>query len=162
MSFSSLRSSFCPPHIWSKMFIVLLAVCLLTGISVQVAQAAPPADGPVCHFVRRGETLASIGRRYGVSYWAIARTNGIANPNRIYAGQSLVIPGGGWYQSYPYYGYGYQPSYGYGYQPSYGYGYQSYYGYGYQPSYGYGYQPYYGCSQYNSRGWRSPYYSYGY
>jgi LysM repeat protein len=39
--------------------------------------------------------LFSIGRRYGVSPWAIASANGLANPNRIYAGQSLWIPAGG-------------------------------------------------------------------
>ncbi len=153
MNFSSLRSGVCPPHVLSKVVVVvLLALCLLTGISVQVAQAAPPADGPVYHYVRRGETLASIGRRYGVSYWAIARANGISNPNRIYAGQNLVIPGGGWYQSYPYHAYSYRPYYSYSYQPYYGYGYG--YGYNYYPSYCY--PRYYSWGQYY------PYYPYGY
>ena len=44
------------------------------------------------HIVQRGETLYSIACRYGVSVWNIARANGIANPNRIYVGQRLVIP----------------------------------------------------------------------
>jgi LysM repeat protein len=44
------------------------------------------------HVVRRGETLYRIALNHGVSMWAIARANGIANPNRIYAGQRLVIP----------------------------------------------------------------------
>jgi lipoprotein-anchoring transpeptidase ErfK/SrfK len=43
--------------------------------------------------VSRGETLYSIARRYGVSVWAIQNANGISNPNRIYAGQWLKIPG---------------------------------------------------------------------
>ena len=56
--------------------------------------AAQPAYGPVHHRVRRGETLFSIGRLYGVNPYAIARANGIPNPNRIYAGQVLLIPSG--------------------------------------------------------------------
>ncbi len=49
------------------------------------------------HTVRYGETLYSIGRKYGVSPWAIANANGIRNMNRIYAGQVLRIPSGGGY-----------------------------------------------------------------
>ncbi|MBN1285255.1 MAG: LysM peptidoglycan-binding domain-containing protein [Anaerolineae bacterium] len=46
------------------------------------------------HVVQRGETLFRIGLRYGVTVEALARANGIANPNRIYAGQVLIIPDG--------------------------------------------------------------------
>jgi LysM repeat protein len=42
--------------------------------------------------VHWGETLSSIAWRTGVSAWAIAQTNGLYNPNYIYAGQSLWIP----------------------------------------------------------------------
>ena len=44
--------------------------------------------------VRCGDTLYSIGRRYGVGAWSIAATNGIYNLNMIYAGQTLCIPAG--------------------------------------------------------------------
>lgn len=55
---------------------------------------SPPAApaGPRVHVVRRGETLSSIARRYGVNLFALAAANGIVNINRIYAGQRLVIP----------------------------------------------------------------------
>ncbi len=43
--------------------------------------------------VARGETLTSIAARYGVSVRALAAANGITDPNTIYAGQRLVIPG---------------------------------------------------------------------
>ncbi|MBI3942617.1 MAG: LysM peptidoglycan-binding domain-containing protein [Chloroflexi bacterium] len=46
------------------------------------------------YVVRGGDTLFSIGRQFGVDPYAIARANGILNPNRIYPGQRLVIPGG--------------------------------------------------------------------
>lgn len=40
-----------------------------------------------------GDTLAAIARRYGTTYQEIAAINGIANPNQIYVGQVLQIPG---------------------------------------------------------------------
>lgn len=44
------------------------------------------------HVVQRGETLCSIARLYGTTYWAIAMANNLPNPNIIYVGQRLVIP----------------------------------------------------------------------
>lgn len=49
--------------------------------------------GGTTHVVQRGETLFSIGRRYGVSFTVIAAANGITNPTRIFPGQVLTIPG---------------------------------------------------------------------
>jgi murein DD-endopeptidase MepM/ murein hydrolase activator NlpD len=44
--------------------------------------------------VQRGETLFSIASRYGLTVDAVAHTNGIPDPTRIYVGQRIVIPGG--------------------------------------------------------------------
>ena len=77
-----------------KVMIILVAVLILGLLTTAVGYAAPPAYGPTYHRVSRGETLFSIGRRYGVNPYAIARANGIPNPNRIYAGQVLLIPTG--------------------------------------------------------------------
>jgi LysM repeat protein len=55
------------------------------------APVPPPAR---IHVVQPGETLYSIARYYGVSVWTIAAANGIADINRIYVGQRLVIPMG--------------------------------------------------------------------
>ncbi len=52
-----------------------------------------PSSG--VHIVRRGENLFRIALRYGVTYRALAAANGIANLNRVYVGQRLVIPGRG-------------------------------------------------------------------
>lgn len=52
----------------------------------------PPPPTTKIHIVRSGETLYSIARRYGTTYWAIAMANNLPNPNVIYAGQRLVIP----------------------------------------------------------------------
>ena len=44
--------------------------------------------------VKRGDTLGSIARSFGVSSSAIVKANGITNPDLLYVGQRLVIPGG--------------------------------------------------------------------
>jgi LysM repeat protein len=54
-----------------------------------------PPPGPTCrtkYTVKRGDTLAGIANRYGVSVWKLAQNNGIKNINRIYTGQRLCIP----------------------------------------------------------------------
>jgi membrane-bound lytic murein transglycosylase D len=45
------------------------------------------------HVVRRGETLARIARRYGVSVSAIASANSLSRHGRVARGRVLVIPG---------------------------------------------------------------------
>ncbi len=44
------------------------------------------------HTVQRGETLASIAAKYGVTVQEIAAANNITNPNLIAVGQELFIP----------------------------------------------------------------------
>ncbi len=44
------------------------------------------------HQVARGETLAAIARRYGVSMSTLASLNGLANPDLLRAGGTLDIP----------------------------------------------------------------------
>jgi len=77
--------------------LILFQLLLVTGVSY----AAPPA--PIWHYVRWGENLTNIAWRYGTTVWAIANANGIANINRIYAGQWLRIPAGGGYPAPTYY-----------------------------------------------------------
>ncbi|MCL4395998.1 MAG: LysM peptidoglycan-binding domain-containing protein [Chloroflexi bacterium] len=45
------------------------------------------------YYVRYGDTMSNIAYRYGTSAWTLSRANGIYNPNWIYAGQRLLIPG---------------------------------------------------------------------
>lgn len=44
------------------------------------------------HYVRRGETLSTIARRYGVSVTKLQQANKIRNRNRLSVGQKLIIP----------------------------------------------------------------------
>ncbi len=53
---------------------------------------APPPSGPKTHVVQAGENLFRISLRYNVSVDALARANGIWNPNLIFVGQVLTIP----------------------------------------------------------------------
>jgi LysM repeat protein len=43
--------------------------------------------------IQRGDTLWALSRRFGTTVEALARANGIANPNLIYAGANLKVPG---------------------------------------------------------------------
>jgi LysM repeat protein len=63
-------------------------------LGILPAASSPAAEtAPVYHTIQRGETLASIGQAYGISWQDIAAANEITNANRIYAGQQLIIPG---------------------------------------------------------------------
>ena len=74
---------------------VLLSVLVLVAVLV-VATPLSASAGTV-HVVQPGQTLMGIARWYGVDQWALARANGIVNPNFIYVGQRLVIPSAGSY-----------------------------------------------------------------
>ncbi|MGF1504093.1 MAG: LysM peptidoglycan-binding domain-containing protein [Anaerolineae bacterium] len=80
---------------------------LLSASSIYAGQvlalpgtAAPPANSPgytpsaasSSHVVVAGETLTAIANRYGISVWALAQTNNIANPSAIQSGQVLTVP----------------------------------------------------------------------
>jgi len=70
-------------------FGVILAIVLgLASIGVANAQ------GGTVHYVSYGETLYSIASGYGVPIDAIMMANGLVNPNMIYVGEPLRIPGG--------------------------------------------------------------------
>jgi LysM repeat protein len=71
-------------------------VLTVYGTAAAPAQAAQPAAAPasdVRHTVQRGEYLSSIATRYGVSWLSIAQANNIYDPNTVFAGMELIIPG---------------------------------------------------------------------
>jgi LysM repeat protein len=53
------------------------------------------------YIVAHGDWLVSIAARFGVTQQSIVQANGLANPNRIFAGQGLRIPGLGGYAPPP-------------------------------------------------------------
>ena len=60
-----------------------------------IPTGATPSPSTGSYTVQPGDTLYRIAARYGTTVTAIANANNIANPNLIYPGQVLVIPGGG-------------------------------------------------------------------
>lgn len=79
----------------AKRLVVLALIALVASGSIltPAASAAPAAQpGGIWHVVRWGDTLWRISRQYGVTISAIVAANGLANSNRIYPGQRLLIP----------------------------------------------------------------------
>jgi len=54
--------------------------------------ATPLPGGSQTYVVKRGDTLYTIGLKFGVTADAIQKANNISNPNRINPGQELIIP----------------------------------------------------------------------
>ena len=49
------------------------------------------ANKAVYYTVRSGDTLSGIASKYGTTFQKLAQMNGIANPNKIYAGQCIRV-----------------------------------------------------------------------
>jgi LysM repeat protein len=71
---------------------------LLVAVPASAAPA-PTGGGSGCgqfYTVRWGDTLWKIAVRFGTTVYKLAQLNGLSNPNRIIAGQTLCVkPGGG-------------------------------------------------------------------
>lgn len=74
----------------SRAALSAMAVVALVG-GAQAATGRLSA-GPRTHVVARGETLSELAARLGVSPAELARANRIADPDRVRAGQRLVVP----------------------------------------------------------------------
>jgi len=75
-------------------FILFVAIALsLTGCGSPPPLYAPHYPGPTPEYyhVRRGDTLYSIGQRFGVDYHKIARWNGIHDPSNLELGQRIRL-----------------------------------------------------------------------
>ncbi|MCL4247191.1 MAG: LysM peptidoglycan-binding domain-containing protein [Anaerolineae bacterium] len=64
---------------------------LYVGQNLVIPVAAPSANTG-SYTVQRGDTLASIARRFNTTTQNLMLANGIANQNRIFAGQTLRVP----------------------------------------------------------------------
>ena len=75
-----------------RFFIFLVAICLLFTASPVAAQTPIPS-GPIYIVQPSDNSLTDIAIRFNVSLNDLISANGIANPNLIFPGQQLVIPG---------------------------------------------------------------------
>src|SRR5262252_6238384 len=75
-----------------RLIIALTALLIITGLFGFVHPAAAQGNS-VTYIVQPGDNLYRISLKFGVSMDAIARANGIVNPNFVYVGQKLIIPG---------------------------------------------------------------------
>lgn len=65
-----------------------------TPVPVTAEAPAPvTAEAPATYIVNRGDSAFLIARQFGIDQAALLAANGIPNPNRVYVGQTLVIPG---------------------------------------------------------------------
>jgi LysM repeat protein len=71
-----------------RLFLGGIVLCLLLLL-------AGTAFAQTTYVVQWGDTLTSIAQRFGTTVQAIVSANNISNPNLIYAGQTLIIPGTG-------------------------------------------------------------------
>ncbi|MCX6029521.1 MAG: LysM peptidoglycan-binding domain-containing protein [Chloroflexi bacterium] len=85
----------------SRVFVAALSILVLLALLIAplTAGAAPLATpgGSGCaqfYQVRPGDTLYRIALRFGTTVSALSSLNGIGNPNRIYAGQTLCVKAG--------------------------------------------------------------------
>jgi LysM repeat protein len=72
-----------------KIISLALAFVLLAVVATPVGAATCAAN----YTVKSGDTLLKIGQAYGVTWRAIADANNLVNPNLIYVGTVLCIPG---------------------------------------------------------------------
>lgn len=63
------------------------------GSAAGQANISENLGGSATHQVQRGDTLSGIAGQYGTTVQALMQVNGIRDPNYIYAGQRLMIPG---------------------------------------------------------------------
>lgn len=70
----------------------------LTGLALAMVLPLPILLGVQARanvVVQPGETLSEIAARHGVSLTRLMQANGITNPDLVFEGQRLVLPGGG-------------------------------------------------------------------
>ncbi len=72
------------------LLLLVSAACHRTEVPHQAKKTHAHAS---VYVVRAGDTLYSIGKRFGVDYHALARRNHIRYPYRIYVGQHLSLAG---------------------------------------------------------------------
>lgn len=84
--------------LWRYGVLIVMALALLMTMTPVAAYAASaetnveaPAASGTYYYVKKGDTLSAIARRYGTTVNAIKQANGLTS-STIYVGQCLYIP----------------------------------------------------------------------
>ena len=67
---------------------------------IRESGGSTPPSGTTTYTVQRGDTLSEIAARFGTTVSALVLANNIADRDRIYPGQVLIIPVGGCVDNY--------------------------------------------------------------
>ena len=67
---------------------------------IRESGGSTPPSGTTTYTVQRGDTLSEIAERFGTTVSALVLANNIADRDRIYPGQVLIIPAGGCVDNY--------------------------------------------------------------
>ena len=73
----------------------LRALLDVTALVGTLLITAVPAAGDTVITVEAGDSLSEIALAHGTTVAALMAANGITNPDRVYMGQRLVVPGSG-------------------------------------------------------------------
>src|SRR5258708_30318407 len=77
-----------------RRIVLLFMIACLVAIPVVIPSVGLRAQGSASYTVQPGDNLYRISLKFGVTMAAIQEANGITNPNLIFVGQVLNIPGG--------------------------------------------------------------------
>jgi murein DD-endopeptidase MepM/ murein hydrolase activator NlpD len=76
---------------WLSLLILVIAI-LTVSTNVAIAVTPQQETGPT-YIVQQGDTLNEIAIRFGITAEEIIATNALDNPNALFIGQSILIPG---------------------------------------------------------------------
>src|SRR5215471_11349588 len=71
----------------------ITALVMVAALFGGLIQPVAAQSSGTTYTVQPGDNLYRIGLKFGVSADALAKANGIVNPNIIIVGQKLIIPG---------------------------------------------------------------------
>jgi murein DD-endopeptidase MepM/ murein hydrolase activator NlpD len=82
------------PNFLTKRLPIFILMIVILGASTNIGFARAPQQetGPT-YIIQQGDTLNEIAIRFGITAEEIISANALENPNALFIGQSIVIPG---------------------------------------------------------------------
>jgi murein DD-endopeptidase MepM/ murein hydrolase activator NlpD len=76
-----------------RLFKIILLMLVISMCLINPVFAQTTAGDEARYIVQSGDTLYSIAVRFGISLLSLTDANNITDPNQLYPGQELIIPG---------------------------------------------------------------------